>query len=135
MKYLITPCILFLFCGIAQSQVHDSLKVISLKPEAFSDSLQKTDKALLTDVREFFEYKKSRIGDAVNLPSSGNIDQAADTLNKYYSYFLYCTSGFRSKRVARRLLEKGFIHVYSLEGGLNEWKKQGLPVNRKRIRK
>jgi rhodanese-related sulfurtransferase len=135
MKYLITPFILLLFCGFAQSQVHDSLKVISLKPRAFRDSLQKTEKVLLADVREFFEYKKSRIGDAVNMPSSCNIDQAADTLSKNYSYFLYCTSGFRSKRVARRLLDKGFIHVYSLEGGLNEWKKQGLAVNRKKIRK
>ena len=117
------------------AQVPDSLKYISIGPGEFQKALQNDDKSLLIDVREFFEYKKSRINNAVNIPSSGDLDVSADTLNKESSLFLYCTSGFRSKRVAKYFYDKGFLKLYSLDGGINAWKKEGLPVNRKKIRR
>jgi SulP family sulfate permease len=132
---------LIIFIGLlvsynaANGQIPDSLKYISLNPQEFQKAYKDDDKALLIDVREFFEFRKSRIENAVNLPSSGNLDDCADTLNKESSLFLYCTSGFRSKRVAKNLYDKGFIKLYSLDGGINAWKKEGLPVNRKKIKK
>jgi len=131
---------LILFFGLlvllntANGQVHDSLKYTSIGPAGFQKALQNDEKALLIDVREFFEYKKVRIDHAVNIPSSGNLDISADTLRKDRSLFLYCTSGFRSKRVAKHFVEKGFVKVYSLDGGIKAWKKEGLPVNRKKIK-
>jgi rhodanese-related sulfurtransferase len=116
-------------------QIPDSLKYISLKPVEFQKAYNSDDKALLIDVREFFEYKKARIDLALNIPSSGNLDMTADTLNKESSLFLYCTSGFRSKRVAKHLYDKGFRTLYSLDGGITAWKKEGLPVNKKKIKK
>jgi rhodanese-related sulfurtransferase len=126
---------LLIVFSITSAQVPDSLKYISIGPGEFQKAYQSDDKAMLIDVREFFEYKKSRIDNAVNIPSSGNLDYSADTLNIESSLFLYCTSGFRSKRVARHLYDKGFLKLYSLDGGINAWKKEGLPVNRKKIRK
>ena len=126
---------LLVVCGVITGQIPDSLKYTSLKPGDFQEACQNDDKALLIDVREFFEYKKSRIDNAVNIPSSGNLDNSADTLNKESSLFLYCTSGYRSRRVAKHFYDKGFLKLYSLDGGINEWKKAGLPVNRKKIRK
>jgi rhodanese-related sulfurtransferase len=116
-------------------QTADSTKVISLTPRDFSVKYRENPAAVLLDVREFFEYKKTRIDNAVNLPSSGNIDLAADTMKKDLSYFLYCTSGVRSRRVGRQLASHGLAYVYSLEGGINGWKKEGLPVNKKKVRK
>ena len=121
--------------NIAAGQVPDSLKYISLKPVEFQKALNSDNKALLIDVREYFEFKKSRIDHAVNIPSSGNLDVPADTLDKESSLFLYCTSGFRSKRVAKHFYDKGFLKLYSLDGGIIAWKKEGLPVNKKKIRK
>lgn len=134
MKLLFLVGLLFITDAV-MSQVPDSLKYISLGPEEFQKALQNSDKAFLIDVREFFEYKKSRIDHAVNIPSSGNLDLTADTVGKEYSLFLYCTSGFRSKRVAKHLYDKGLMNLYSLDGGINAWKKQGMPVNKKKIRK
>jgi phage shock protein E len=133
--------ILVLFTGLltllntATTQVPDSLKYISLGPVDFQKAYQNDSSARLIDVREFFEYKKSRIDSAVNIPSSGNLDICADSLDKQSSLFLYCTSGFRSKRVAKHFYDRGFTRLYSLDGGINKWKKEGLPVNRKKIRK
>jgi SulP family sulfate permease len=115
--------------------VPDSLKYISVRPADFQKAWKNNDKQLLIDVREFFEYKKSRIDNAVNIPSSGHLDNYADTLNKDCTLFLYCTSGFRSKRVAKHFYDKGFIRLYSLDGGINAWKKEGLPVNKKKVRR
>ena len=124
-----------LLCNVNTGQVPDSLKFISLRPGEFLEAYQKDNKTLLVDVREFFEYKKSRLNDAVNIPSSANLEHSADTLNKESSLFLYCTSGFRSKRVDKYFYDKGFLKLYSLDGGITAWKKEGLPVNSKKIKK
>ena len=118
-----------------QSQVPDSLKVRSLPPAEFLAAYQKSGKGMMIDVREFFEYKKSRLKDAVNIPSSGHLEAAADTIDKSRDLFFYCTSGFRSKRVAKFFSEKGFTRVYSLEGGIMAWRKAGMEVVKKRVKK
>jgi rhodanese-related sulfurtransferase len=111
-------------------QIPDSVKYISLDPHGFYQQYFRTDSSLLIDVREPFEYKSKRIKNSTNIPASGNIDRAADTINKKLSLFLYCTSGFRSSRAAVKLYEKGFRKLYSLKGGITAWRKDGMPVVR-----
>lgn len=113
----------------------DSLSYLSLKPSEFREELGVVSHPVIIDVREFFEFKKSRLNNAVNIPSSGSIDVAADTIDMATHLFLYCTSGFRSKRVAQKFAEHGFRHIYSLDGGFTAWKKEGYPVDRKRLRR
>lgn len=124
---------LLIISNLLNGQVEDSLKFKLLRPDEFQKEYHKKDSSMLIDVREFFEYRKSRIKNAVNIPSSGNLESVADTLDKKYSLFLYCTSGFRSKRVARYFCNKGFTRVFSLDGGINEWKKEGMPVEKRRV--
>jgi rhodanese-related sulfurtransferase len=109
-------------------QVTDSLKYVSLGPNDFHLQYLKNDSALLIDVRESFEFRGKRLKDAINIPSSGNLEFASDTLDKNLALFLYCTSGFRSKRVAEYFSGRGFRKVYSLDGGITEWKKERFPV-------
>ena len=133
-NYILTVFILLL-SSTSRGQVPDSLKFKSLPPAEFLKAYQNSYKALLIDVREFFEYKKSRIKDAINIPSFGNLEVAADTINKSKELFFYCTSGFRSKRVAKFFYDKGFTNVYSLDGGIMAWKKDKLAVDRKRVKR
>lgn len=116
-------------------QVEDSSKFKSLEPYDFHLTYLKEEKAILIDVREFFEYKRKRIKDAVNIPSSGNLEFAADTLDKESVLFLYCTTDYRSKNVADKFYEKRFKKIYSLDGGIVAWKKDGFPVERKKIKR
>jgi len=129
--------ILFILIMSASSvaQVPDSLKYRSLPPAEFLAAYQKAEKGILIDVREFFEYRKSRINNAINIPSSGHLESAADTIGKNNSLFFYCTSGFRSKRVAKFFYEKGFTKLYSLDGGIAAWRKAKLLVVRKKLKK
>ena len=127
--------LLIVICLNASGQQADSVKYKSLEPYDFHLTCLKDDKAVIIDVREFFEYKKSRIKDAINIPSSGNMEFASDTLEKDKSLFLYCTTGYRSKRVCEKFADKGFANVYNLEGGLKAWKKDGFPVQKKKVKK
>jgi len=126
---------ILIFCSPIPGQVPDSVKFKSLLPNDFYLTYLREDKAILIDVREFFEFRKVRLKYAINIPSSGKLEFAADTLDKRGALFLYCTTGYRSKRVALFFHNKGFNKLYSLDGGIVRWKKDGFPVVRKRIKK
>ena len=133
--YFFIVLLILLFSNKSTGQVADSLKFRSLPPEEFLEAFQKAEKGIIIDVREFFEYKTSRLKNAINIPSSGDLDCAADTIARNDDLFFYCTSGFRSKRVAKFFSGKGFAKIYSLDGGIMAWRKAGLPVEKKRIKK
>jgi len=135
MRIPIIATLLFSLTTLVSGQVPDSLKYKSLDPYYFHLNFLKEENALLVDVREFFEYKKSRLKDAVNIPSSGNLEFAADTIDKKLHIFFYCTTGFRSKRVALKFYDYGFRNLYNLEGGISAWRKEGMVVEKKRIKR
>jgi rhodanese-related sulfurtransferase len=90
--------------------------------------------SILIDVREFFEFRTSRIKGAVNIPSSAGYEVTADTISKDKALFFYCYSGGRSRRVAEFFYNKGFRKIYNLAGGITAWKKEKMAVVRKRLR-
>jgi rhodanese-related sulfurtransferase len=116
------------------AQIPDSTKYLSLNPKEFQLQYINNDSAILIDVREPFEFKGNRIKGAVNIPSSGNLERASDTLDKNYTLFLYCSGGYRSAKVAVTLYDKGFRKLVSLKGGIVAWRKQGMPVAKGRVR-
>ena len=135
MKQFSITLIFLIHINAAQSQVSDSIKYQSLEPYDFHLQYLREDSALLIDVREFFEFKGKRIKEAINIPSSGNLDFAADTIDENYALFLYCTTDYRSKRAAEEFYDKGFRKLYSLEGGIAAWKKDRFPMERKKIKR
>ncbi len=135
MKFSIPLLLLLTVLSLELSaQSADTVKYISLEPYDFHLAWLRDDTAMLIDVREFFEFKRSRIKDAVLISSSGNLEFAADTLDKDLALFLYCTTDYRSIRVAREFAEKGFRVVYNLEGGIRAWRKDGFPMERHRLK-
>jgi rhodanese-related sulfurtransferase len=131
-KTFLGSIFLLIFFATAYSQKGDTVKYQSLEPYDFHLEYLKADTAMLVDVREPFEFRGRRIKDAVNMPSSGDLDFAADTIDKNYAMFFYCTTDYRSKRIAEIFVEKGFTKVYSLDGGIVAWKKNGFPVIRRK---
>lgn len=135
MKFKTLTFLFIFYCTSLLPQDADSVTFISLKPAGFNEELGIVNRPVIIDVREFFEFRRNRLPGAINIPSSGNIEEAIDTLNRAGYYFLYCTTDYRSIRAARKLTGNNFIHVFNLEGGLAAWKKEGLPLDRKRVRK
>lgn len=85
--------------------------------------------AILVDIREADEHARERILGARHLPLS-KFDETALAGNDGRPLIFYCRSGVRTKANAPRLAGKiaEGCEGYIVEGGLDAWKKAGLPV-------
>jgi len=129
MKYIqLSGILLAIICSSLHGQSDTSSKYISLDPYYFHLEYLKRDPSIILDVREPFEFRGKRIREAENIPSAREMNALTDTLPGDCSIFLYCTTGYRSKRAAENLYEKGFRNLFNLEGGLAAWKKEDMPV-------
>ena len=81
--------------------------------------------AILVDIREPDEFARQRIPEARNRPLSGlsSVPSGGAT-----AVIFHCRSGNRTKVNAQRLAAATDCQAYILEGGLDAWKKAGLPV-------
>jgi rhodanese-related sulfurtransferase len=85
--------------------------------------------ALLIDVRSQAEYDSGHILDARHVPQE-QLAQAGETLKKYKDKVVVacCESGMRSGAAARVLRSQGFTKVANLQGGLQAWRTENLPL-------
>jgi rhodanese-related sulfurtransferase len=97
-----------------------------IKAAAAKTLLDRGD-AVLIDVREPDEHARERIEGARLAPLS-RFDQASLEGERGKIAVFHCNSGNRTVQAADRLLGAGFAEAYQLEGGLQGWKKAGLPV-------
>ncbi|HEX9207322.1 MAG TPA: rhodanese-like domain-containing protein [Steroidobacteraceae bacterium] len=82
---------------------------------------------LLIDVREANEFAFERIPGALLYPLS-TFDPKAVPIVGGKKLVMQCAAGGRSMRAAQALVAAGHAQVYNLEGGINAWKAQGLPL-------
>jgi rhodanese-related sulfurtransferase len=83
--------------------------------------------AILIDVREPDEHARERI-DGARLAPVSRFDPAAFASERDKTAVFYCNSGNRTGQAAERLLGAGFKEAWQLAGGLQGWKRAGLPV-------
>ena len=86
------------------------------------------DKAVLIDIREPDEYAREHIAGARLVPLSGFDPNDFPTDHDKIGVF-HCNSGNRTCQAATQILKTGFAEVYHLDGGIQAWKKAGLPIN------
>lgn len=85
--------------------------------------------AFLVDIREPDEHAREKIPGA-HLMSLSKLDEADLALHKGKPVIFHCKSGARTKGNAARLAGKveGACEAFIVEGGLDGWKKAGLPI-------
>ncbi len=85
--------------------------------------------ALVIDLRGRELYEAGHIGEARNVPAA-ELSSQLDTLKKWRekSVITYCDSGRDGAIAARTLKNQGFTKVFNLDGGLNAWVKDNLPL-------
>jgi len=89
------------------------------------------ESGVFLDVCEPQEFKTAHIPNAVNLPLS-TLGKNLKHIEKYKSkpVVVTCRSGNRSLKGAVVLRKHGFSTVYSLNGGLMNWERDNLPVQK-----
>lgn len=124
--FSIVCCLVFINCNQGNESV---LTVIS--PEEMQNLL-KLDDVQLIDVRTSDEYNVGFISRAQNIDYfSSTFANDILSLDKNKPVLVYCKSGGRSGKCAKKLVEAGFVKIYDLEGGISKWKHQGLEVKTK----
>ncbi|WP_173427052.1 rhodanese-like domain-containing protein [Kordia jejudonensis] len=94
-----------------------------LNAATFKDAISK-EKVQLVDVRTTLEYRSGHIENAVNIDffDRANFNENFAGFNREKPLYLYCRSGNRSQRAAKKLVEIGFKKIYDLKGGFKAWK-------------
>jgi rhodanese-related sulfurtransferase len=85
--------------------------------------------ALVLDLRPKESFEAGHIAEARNVPAA-ELAGSADTLKKWRekTVITYCDSGVSGAAAARTLAKLGFTKVFNLDGGLNGWTKDNLPL-------
>ena len=110
--------------------VNDAKKrVREVSVDDIKGRLNKGDKFLLIDVREESEFAKDHLPGAIHL-GKGIIERDIETSvpDTNREMILYCGGGFRSALAADNLQKMGYTNVLSMDGGIREWREQGLPL-------
>lgn len=98
-----------------------------IDPQSLHSRLQ-AGEVVLIDIREPAEYAREHIRGARLVPL-GAIDAHDFDAELQKTAVFTCRSGNRTAMNASRLLAKGFREALVLEGGIEAWKKAGLPVH------
>jgi rhodanese-related sulfurtransferase len=104
----------------ANAQSTDRIKILS--PQDFKSSSSQKNVQLI-DVRTANEFLTGHIKKAVNMDifQQTLFVEKSKTLDKDQPVYLYCRSGVRSQKAARKLIDMGFTRIYDLQGGINKW--------------
>ena len=104
-----------------RAQNTDHIKIIDVI--AFKSAIYKKDIQLI-DVRTPREFNASHIAKAINVDfyQQNQFVDKFSKLDKNRPVYLYCRSGSRSQKAARRLVKMGFTEVFDLKGGFLNWK-------------
>lgn len=86
-------------------------------------------KTIVVDVRTADEFTKGHLPDAKNIPVA-ELAKRMGELEKFKTrpIVVVCQKGSRSATAVAALTKAGFAEATSLEGGIDEWTKQGLPL-------
>jgi hydroxyacylglutathione hydrolase/adenylyltransferase/sulfurtransferase len=98
---------------------------VDIDPDRARELIE-SGEAQLVDVREPYEWDAGRIAGARHIEIERLASQA-DTLERDRPVLFYCRLGARSGMAAQAFRRAGY-DAYSVDGGLTEWDRRGLPL-------
>jgi len=83
---------------------------------------------VVIDDRPQSEFNDGHIAGAVSVPNGPDFADRLGKLNKNKTYLVYCPTGCGA--TSRTMKQLGFKNVYEIEGGLQAWMAEGLPIQK-----
>src|SRR4051812_7632719 len=98
------------------------------------DRMRQEKGVVVLDVRTPREYAEGHVAGAINLPVTGagseHFNDEVAKLDKGKTYLVHCARGVRSANAVNRMTKLGFPHLNDFTGGMDQWKKEGKPVEK-----
>lgn len=87
-----------------------------------NNMIKENKNIVLLDVRENYEFKEKNIKNSINIP----LHELMFRVDELYEYknseiVCICSGGKRSMIACQTLYEEGFLNLYNLEKGLNNY--------------
>jgi rhodanese-related sulfurtransferase len=104
-------------------------RIRELTADQVKAKLDRREKFHLVDVREESEWAKDHVAGAVHL-GKGIIERDIEQRipDPQAEIVLYCGGGFRSALAADNLQKMGYTNVFSMDGGIREWREKRYPL-------
>ncbi|MBA6151344.1 rhodanese-like domain-containing protein [Gelidibacter maritimus] len=114
---LLTLLILILSFSCKNQNKNSTEHMVILTAPSFKEDISNGNVQLI-DVRTPEEYNDGHIQNAVNIDFlSDDFSDKFDSFDKDEPLYIYCRSGNRSQKAAKKLSEMGFDIIYDLKGG------------------
>jgi rhodanese-related sulfurtransferase len=98
-----------------------------IKPNQLHQMIKENKKPQLIDVREPAEFESEHVKESILVPLS-KLEKEASRIDKNQPAYFICRTGQRSCQAVRTLETLGCKDIVVLDGGLEEWRKAGLPT-------
>lgn len=101
-----------------------------ITPQQLAEWLDDKSRAqpVLLDIRTNAEYEVSHIHGARRVDPDSTVESIS--LAKDQPIVTYCSVGYRSAAVAKKLQDAGYTNVQNMTGSIFEWANEGRPMQR-----
>ncbi len=101
----------------------------TVTPQKAYDQISNSTDAMIVDVRNLDEWTATGILVGATLIPLPEFEQRApQELPKDRPIYVICNSGNRSRAASEILIKDGYKKVYNIDGGIQAWLSNGLPV-------
>ena len=114
--------------SLVNAKIHSEFPdVPRMQTAELADMLKsKEPKPLLLDVRTKSEFEVSHLAGATRIEPGADVSKLA--LPKDKPIVTYCSVGYRSAAMAKKLRDAGYGHVTNLEGSIFRWANENRPL-------
>lgn len=128
--WMVSTGLFALVVALLMNEIRRFSALNTYSPQQVVDKMNH-EQAKVIDCREPEAFKTGHILGAVNIPKL-KLEESQSILSKFKSkqIILVCHQGTDSPKIGTKLRKLGFEHVSVLEGGIQSWKKEGMPLER-----
>ena len=113
--------------GLSTVQTQISKSITPEEASALIQENQGNPDFIIIDIQTPGKFAWEHIENATNLDySSENFQDELDKLDKNKAYLIYCQNGAQSQSALDTMAELNFAEVYTISGGLDQWRAKGL---------
>ena len=103
--------------------------IADISTQDASALIEENPDLIIIDVRRPSEFATGHIENAINLNyQSETFGDELNDLDKDKTYLVYCAVGGRSADARDMMQRLGFMEVYNMLEGINQWQADGLPT-------